>query len=86
MLVSIIQSGSLLAFNGPSANVLSGQRGPRVQSYFNGCHDERLKSERGDHVSLAGITKERGRGMGRAGEGSEGRRQMASLGRCDTGR
>lgn len=77
MLVSIIQSGSLLAFNGPSANVLSGQRGPRVQSHFNGCHDERLKSECGDRVSLAGITKERGRGMERAGEGSVGRRQMA---------
>lgn len=86
MLVSIIQSGSLLAFNGPSANVLSGQQGPRVQSHFNGCNDERLKSEHGDRVSLAGITKERGAGGGEAGEGTEGRRQMVSPGRCETGR
>lgn len=59
MLVSIIQSGSLLAFNGPSTNVLSGQQGPRVQSHFNGCNDESLKLEHGDRVSLAGVTKER---------------------------
>lgn len=72
MLVSIIQSGSLLAFNGPSANVLSGQRGPRVQSHFNGCNDERLKSEHGDRVSLAGITKDRGRGLGRRVRGLKG--------------
>lgn len=77
MLVSIIQSGSLLAFNGPSANVLSGQRGPRVQSHFNGCNDERLKPEHGDRVTLAGITKERGQGRvegWEAGEGSKGDR------------
>lgn len=85
MLVSIIQSGSLLAFNGPSANVLSGQQGPRLQNHFNGCNDERLKSEHGDRVLLAGITKER-MGAGEAGEGSEGRLQMASLGRCETRR
>lgn len=84
VLVSIIQTGLLLAFNGPSANVLSGQRGPRVQRHFNGCNDERMKSERGDPVSLAGTTQERGRGLGETGEGSAGRRQMASLGRYET--
>lgn len=52
VLVSIIQSRSLLAFNGPSANVLSGQWGPRAQHHFNGCHDERVKSEHGDPVSI----------------------------------
>lgn len=72
MLVSIIQSGSLLAFNGPSANVLSGQRGPRAPSHVNGCNDERLKSEHEDRVSLAGMTKERGRGLGRQVRGLKG--------------
>lgn len=62
----------MLAFNGPSANVLSGQRGPRVQSHFNGCNDERLKSEHGDRMSLAGITEERGRGLGRRVRGPGG--------------
>lgn len=61
MLVSIIQSQSLLAFNGPSANVLSGQRGPRAQHHFNGCHDERVKSEHGDPVSI-GKKKKGGQG------------------------
>lgn len=64
MLVSIIQSRSLLAFNGPSANVLSGQRGPRTQRHFNGCHDERGKLEHGDPVSSIGKKKERGHGRG----------------------
>lgn len=71
MSVSIIQSGSLLPFNGPSANVLSGRRGPRVQSHFNGCNDERLKSERRDRVTLAGM-KERGRGLGGQVRGLKG--------------
>lgn len=62
MLVSIIQSQSLLAFNGPSANALSGQRGPRAQRHFNGCHDERVKSEHGDPVSSIGKKEEGGRG------------------------
>lgn len=44
----------MLAFNGPSANVLSGQRGPRAQRHFNGCHDERVKCEHGDPVSSIG--------------------------------
>lgn len=48
----------MLAFNGPSANVLSGQRGPRAQRHFNGCHDERVKSEHGDPVSSIGKTRE----------------------------
>lgn len=64
MLVSIIQSWSLLAFNGPSANVLSGQRGPRAQRHFNGCHDERVKSEHGDPVSSIGKKREGGQDRG----------------------
>lgn len=79
VLVSIIQTGPLLAFNGPSANVLSGHREPRALRHFNGCNDERMKSERGDRVSLAG----QGPG-GETGEGSGGRRQMVSLGRYET--
>lgn len=71
VLVSIIQTGPLLAFNGPSANVLSGQREPRVPRHFNGCNDERMKSERGDRVSLAGTTQERGQ-VGRQVRGLEG--------------
>lgn len=80
VLVSIIQSRPLSAFNGPSANVLSGQRGPGAQRHFNGCNDESLKSDRGDRVSIAGTA-----GVGETGEGSEGRRQMALLGRYETG-
>lgn len=57
MLVLIIQGQSLSAFNGPSANVLLGQRGPRAQRHFNGCHDERVKPERGDPVSSIGKNK-----------------------------
>lgn len=60
MLVSIIQSRSLLVFNGPRANVLSGQRGPRAQRHFNGCHDERVKLERGDPVSSKDKKKKKG--------------------------
>lgn len=64
VLLSIIQTRSLLAFNGPSANVLSGQRGPRAQRHFNGCHDERVKSEQGDPVSSIGKETEGGQGRG----------------------
>lgn len=71
VLVSIIQTGPLLEFNGPSANVLSGQREPRVLRHFNGCNDERMKSERRDRVSLAGTTQERGQ-VGRQVRGLEG--------------
>lgn len=71
VLVSIIQSPSLLAFNGPSANVLSGQRGPRAQRHFNGCHDERVKSEQGGsciiHRKEDGGETERRRGGRRQG-------------------
>ena len=85
MLVSIIQSWSLLAFNGLSANVLSGQRGPRARSHFNGCHDERVKSEQGDSVSLIGEKKVGGHGRGERrqgwGEGHRRRAQMAFLDR-----
>lgn len=65
MLVSIIQRRSLLAFNGPSANVLSGQRGPRAQRHFNGCHDERVKPEQGYPVSSIGKKREAGQGRGK---------------------
>lgn len=68
MLVSIIQSRPLLAFNGPSANVLSGQRGPGPQRRFNGCNDERVKSERGDPVSF--LDEAKGRQDGGRGEGA----------------
>jgi len=64
VLLSIIQSRSLLAFNGPSANVLSGQRGPRAQHHFNGCHDERVKLEHGDPVSSIGKKMQGGKGRG----------------------
>lgn len=72
-----------MAFNGPSANVLSGQRGPRAQRHFNGCNDERVKSEHGDPVSFIGKTREGGQGNGKGvrrqvwREGHWGERQMA---------
>lgn len=62
VLVSIIQSRSLLLFNGPRANVLSGQQGPRAQRHFNGCHDERVKLEHGDPVSSKDKKKKKKKG------------------------
>lgn len=62
MLVSIIQSRSLLLFNGPRANVLSDQQGPRAQRHFNGCHDERVKLEHGDPVSSKDKKKKKKKG------------------------
>lgn len=32
--------------------------GPKAQHNFNGCHDERVKSERGDTVSSTGKMEE----------------------------
>lgn len=72
VLVSIIQTRPLLAFNGPSANVLSGQREPRVLRHFNGCNDERMKLERGDRVSLTGEGPGGETGEGSGGEETDG--------------
>lgn len=44
--------------------MLSGQRGPRAQRNFNGCHDERVKSEHADPVSSIGKKREGGQGKG----------------------
>lgn len=74
MLVSIIQSRSLLLFNGPRANVLSGQQGPRAQHHFNGCHDERVKLERGDPVSSKDKKKKKKK------KGGQSRRQERGTG------
>lgn len=71
----------MLAFNGPSANVLSGQRGPRAQRHFNGCHDESVKSEHGDPVSSIG--KKREGGHGRREELGHGNGVKATGGRTD---
>lgn len=55
--------------------MLSGQRGPRAQRHFNGCHDERVKSEHGDPVSSTDKEeKKKGGQSRRQGRGDRARK------------
>lgn len=56
--------------------MLSGQQGPRAERHFNGCHDERVKLERGYPVSSIG--ERTGHGERRGGKSKDMRRVMAT--------
>lgn len=65
--------------------MLSGQRGPRAQRHFNGCHDERVKSEHGYPVSSISKKKEREKDRG-GKSGDSGRVKATGSGGSGGGR